>query len=195
VCPLRRKRVTKDSTQQDIEVKRKVHSTKAGQTSDKGKKGAWGFSTKPKLSYQPVSIPATKKKNRGTQPDVGAVIKPTNGDSNSSGTSNDALKSDFGAATLEDCGHTQLEQLEHVDAHASFGVVESVGKSGVNVVPLHSTTEGLWEHGSHNDGASTSVAYSDFDTSSSFTTSDVVKSPMKRVTFADEADEVDELQR
>jgi hypothetical protein len=30
VCPLRHKRVTKDSTQQDIDVKRKVHSTKAG---------------------------------------------------------------------------------------------------------------------------------------------------------------------
>lgn len=40
-CPLRRKRVTKDSTPQDFDVKRKVHSTKAGHTSDKGKKGAW----------------------------------------------------------------------------------------------------------------------------------------------------------
>ena len=189
-CPLRRQRVTKDSTQQDFVVKRKVHSTKAGHTSDKGKKVAWGVSTKSKLSYQPVSKPATKKKNRGTQPDVRADFKPTNGDSNSIGTSNDALKSDFGAATVEYCGHTQLEQMESVDAHASFGGVESVGLSGVNVVPLHSTTDGLWEHGSHNDGASTSVAYSDFDTSSSFTTSDVVKSPMKRVTFADEVDEV-----
>ncbi|PWA78164.1 ATPase, F1/V1/A1 complex, alpha/beta subunit, Zinc knuckle CX2CX4HX4C [Artemisia annua] len=184
VCPLRRKRVTKDSTQKDIEVKRKVHSTKAGQTSDKGKNGAWGVSTKPKLAYQPVSKPATKKKNRGSQPDVGAAIKPTNGDSTSIGTSNDALKIDFGAATVED-GHTQFEQPEPEDAHASFGGVEPVGESGVNVVPLHSTTEGLWD--SHNDGASTSVTYSDFDNSSSFTT--IVKSPMKRVTFADE-DEV-----
>jgi hypothetical protein len=142
VCPLRRKRVTKDSNPQDSDVKRKVHSTKAGHTSDKGKKWAWGVLTKPKLSYQPVSKPATKKKNRGTQPDVRAVFKSTNGDSNSSGTSNDALKSDFGAAPVED-GHTQLEQMERVDAHASFGGVESVRLSGVNVVPLHSTTDGL----------------------------------------------------
>lgn len=34
------------------------------------------------------------------------------------------------------------------------------------------------------------MAYSDFDTSSSFTTSDVVTTPRKRVTFADEVDEV-----
>ena len=191
MCPLRRKKVTKDSTQQDGEVKRKVHSTKAGQTSDKGKKGAWGVSTKQKLLYQPVSKPATKKKNRGTKHDMGAVVEPSNGDSNSNGISKDALKSDFGAATVEN-GHTQLEQPKHVDAHASFGGVESVGISSVNVVPLHSTT----------DGAYTNVAYSDFDTSSSFTTSDVVKSPKKRVTFDDEVllqtwptfdDEVDEV--
>jgi len=125
-CPLRRKRVTKDSTPQDFDVKCKVHSTKAGHTSDKGKKVAWGVSTKSKLSYQPVSKPATQKKNRGTQPDVRAVFKSTNSDSNSSGTSNDALKSDFGAAPVEDV-ITQLEPMERVDAHASFGGVESVG--------------------------------------------------------------------
>jgi hypothetical protein len=142
--------------------------------------------------YQPVFKPATKKKNKGTQPYLGAVIKPTNVDSTSIGTSYDALKSDFGAANVEDSVHTQLEQLEPVDAHASFGGVETVGKGCVNAVPLHSTTDSLWEHGSHNDVASTSVAYSEFTTSSSFTpvTSEVVKSPMKRVTFADEVDEV-----
>jgi hypothetical protein len=70
--------------------------------------------------------------------------------------------------------------------------VEFVGLSGVNVVPLHSTTDGLWEHGSHNDGASTSVANSDFDKSSSFATS-VVTTPRKRVTFADEVEEDDEV--
>lgn len=164
VCPLRRKRVTKDSTQQDNEVKGKVHSTKAGHTYDMGKKGVMGASTKPNLIYQPVSKPATKKKNRRVQHKEGAVPKSSNIDSNSSGTSNGDLKCDLGAAAVVEGGRSQFEQPVYVD------------------------TDGLREHGSHNDGASTSVAYSEFHSSSSITTPDVVQSPMKRVTFAEEVE-------
>jgi hypothetical protein len=76
---------------------------------DKYNKGSQFFKPKPKLSYQPVSKPTTKKKNNVTKRDVGADLKnqPTNDCSNLIGTSNDALKSDSGPNRVEEMVPTQ----------------------------------------------------------------------------------------
>ena len=74
------------------------------------------------------------------------------------------MKCDLGAAAVVEGGSSQIQQPVYVD------------------------TDGLWEHGSHNDGASTSVAYSEFHSSSSFSTPVVVKSPIKKATFAEEVE-------